>query len=71
MGKRDDLIAKYADDLKNKCKIQGDKRRAVGRGLPSGEQRGEEGGEQDGAVRAGHGARSSTVCASALARQVC
>ena len=24
MGKRDDLIAKYADDLKNKCKISPD-----------------------------------------------
>ena len=24
MGKRDDLIAKYADDLKNKCKINPD-----------------------------------------------
>ncbi len=24
MGKRDDLIAKYADDLKNKCKIAPD-----------------------------------------------
>lgn len=24
MGKRDELIAKYADDLKNKCKVQPD-----------------------------------------------
>jgi hypothetical protein len=24
MGKRDDLIAKYADDLKNKCKMEPD-----------------------------------------------
>lgn len=24
MGKRDDLIAKYADDLKNKCKVTAD-----------------------------------------------
>ena len=24
MGKRDDLIAKYADDLKNKCKVNPD-----------------------------------------------